>query len=280
MDGEYQGSTPSDDPEYLLGTGSDELDRLRFQHEVWRETTEALWRRAGFTTGQRLLDLGCGPGTASIDLARIVGPGGQVIAVDESERFLATLEAESRRLELRWITPLKTEVEGLDLPPGSIDGAYARWLLCFLPEPSEVVRRVARALRPGGVFVVVDYFNYLATTLAPRCAPFDRALRAVAESWRRSDGDLDIGSSLPGIFLADGLEIREIRTVARTARPGEPFWEWVERFFRGYAPRLREMGLLTVEEVEALLDAWRQRAENPASFLYVPPMLELIGVRP
>ena len=57
--------------DYLLGTGDDELARLEKQHRVWSAAARDLWRLAKFGPGQALLDLGCGPGFTSLDLARI-----------------------------------------------------------------------------------------------------------------------------------------------------------------------------------------------------------------
>ena len=52
----------SDRTDYILGTDAEELQRLEFQHRVWTKDAFALWERAGLGRGQRILDLGCGPG--------------------------------------------------------------------------------------------------------------------------------------------------------------------------------------------------------------------------
>jgi SAM-dependent methyltransferase len=70
--------------EYILGTDRDELRRLELQHEVWLADARAICTRAGFAPGHTLLDLGCGPGYASFELAHIVGPTGKIIARDKS----------------------------------------------------------------------------------------------------------------------------------------------------------------------------------------------------
>src|SRR5262245_48840980 len=66
---------PHDD--YVLGTRDDEVARLLLQHRVWRPRALDAWRRAGFTTGDTIIDVGAGPGHASVDLAQIVGPAGR-----------------------------------------------------------------------------------------------------------------------------------------------------------------------------------------------------------
>jgi ubiquinone/menaquinone biosynthesis C-methylase UbiE len=74
--------------EYVLGTGDEELARLGLQHRAWRLRALAAWRAAEIGPGQTVLDVGCGPGYASLDLAEMVGPCGRVVALDKSERFL------------------------------------------------------------------------------------------------------------------------------------------------------------------------------------------------
>ena len=71
----------TDEAEYILGTDHDEASRLRFQHEAWVRHAHALWERAGLRAGDVVIDLGCGPGYTSFDLARVVGPEGPISLV-------------------------------------------------------------------------------------------------------------------------------------------------------------------------------------------------------
>ena len=169
---------PAGEP-YLLGTDPEEGRRLATQHRAWAAAAPDLWDRAGFGPGARLLDLGCGPGFAALDLARRVGAGGRVLAVDESSRFIEALAREAARLGLAHLTARVGQAEELRLVPGSLDGAFARWLFCFLRDPVPVVERIASGLRPGGRVVLWDYLNYRAARLEPPCAAFERVLAPV-----------------------------------------------------------------------------------------------------
>ncbi len=62
------------DRDYVLGTHEKELARLGLQHRVWRPVVLDCWQKAGITVGKRVLDVGAGPGYATVDLAEIVGP--------------------------------------------------------------------------------------------------------------------------------------------------------------------------------------------------------------
>ena len=136
-----------------------------------------------------------------------------------------------RRRGLDHLTARVEQVETLQLDAASLDGAFARWLFCFLPDPTPVIERVVSGLRPGGRLVVWDYLNYRATTLQPPSAAFERVLAAVDESWRRTGGDLNVGGRLPGLIASAGCRALDLVPLLRFARPGTPLWEWPTGFF-------------------------------------------------
>ncbi len=265
--------------EYVLGTSDEELVRLGFQHRVWGEHAYAVWERAGFAPGQTILDVGCGPGFATVDLARIVGSSGRIIAVDESERFLEHLTAQVCAQGIHNVEMIHADVTSMSLVPESVDGAYARWVLCFVKEPMAVVNRVASALRPGGVFAVQDYFNYRAIALAPRSVILEKVIDAVEARWRGHGGDPDVAARLPSIMRKCGLELREIRPISRVARPGSALWNWPTTFFRNFVPLLVGDGLLTPADQLAFENEWTLRANDPDTFLCTPPVYDVIAVK-
>ena len=74
---------------YVLGTGADEFARLALQNRLWSDVAIHAWRRANLRIGDRVLDVGCGPGYAAADLSDIVTHHGRVVGVDESSTFVA-----------------------------------------------------------------------------------------------------------------------------------------------------------------------------------------------
>src|SRR6185503_16362618 len=134
---------------YVLGTHDEEIERLGLQHRVWRPRVSLAWRKAGFTVGQTILDVGAGPGYATRDLAEIVGPTGHVWALERSRRFLDVIEAYRDRDQSTNIHPVELDLDVDPFPTVEADGAWVRWVLCFVRHPREVLRKIARALRPG-----------------------------------------------------------------------------------------------------------------------------------
>src|SRR5688572_2810038 len=157
-------SQPTSNPkEYVLGTGADEVARLGLQHRLWSDAAHSLWRRAQIRIGHRVLDVGCGPGFAAFDMAQMVGKNGAVVGVDESAVYIAHLAAQAQSRSLPHCRGVVGDVQRLgDSMKGeqAFDMAYARWVLCFVPDPEAVVAGVAKSLRSGGRFCINDYFNY------------------------------------------------------------------------------------------------------------------------
>jgi ubiquinone/menaquinone biosynthesis C-methylase UbiE len=268
-----------EEKEYVLGTDGAELERLGLQHQLWLAQAAAIWERAGFRRGQRILDVGCGPGFAALDLAERLGPGGQIVAVDISRRFLAHLEQLAKVRGLTNIRTALSSVERLVIRESGFDGAYARWVLCFVRRPAAVLREVARRLKRGGTFVIQDYYRYENITIAPQSEVFRRVFRAVHQSWQARGGDPDIGCRLPGLLERAGFEVKEVAPIVRLARPGSPLWDWPDTFFDIYLPTLVKARFISATEERAFRREWARRSRDSGAFFTSPPMVEIIAVK-
>lgn len=271
--------TEPQEREYVLGTDEAERVRLGFQHQVWTGATVAAWERANFRRGATLLDIGCGPGYVTFDLADLVGSDGQVIGVDISQRFVAHVNAEAARRGMRHVTARVEDLASLSQPAASIDGAFARWVMCFLPDPGLVIQHVARALRPGAALAILDYSHYEGFRFGPASHAAERVFRAVADSFRAHGGNPDVGMMLPGHMRAAGLEVRSIQPLVRAGRPGTALWEWPRTFFQIFLPTLVAEGALTEAEHAEFWADYGERSADPGAFFMSPPMVEVIGVK-
>lgn len=266
--------------EYVLGTHDAELVRLGLQHRLWSEYTFACWRRCGIRPGSVVLDVGSGPGYTAFDLVPLVGPEGRVVAVDESERFLDHVRTRAAALGIANIETHLADAQAMEIPASSVDVAYARWLLCFVPKPEVVIESVVRSLKPGGVFAVQDYVNWAALSLSPESAAFLRVMPEVGRSWRDRGGDWQVGQRLPAMMAGAGLQIEEIRPLQRLARPSDPLWEWPTSFFSNFIPMLVEQGKVSPADWEELQRDWAERTKDPNAFFWTPSMVEIIARRP
>jgi len=269
----------SADRDYILGTHDDEIARLGLQHRVWRPRASDAWRRAGFTAGQTLLDVGCGPGFATIDLAEIVGDEGKVVAVDRSRRFLDALEAAARRRGIGHIATHEVDLDEGALPNVSADGAWVRWVFAFVTRPRELLGRIAARLKPGGVLVVHEYADYGTWRCAPRSAVLDRFVDVVMESWRDDGGEPDIGLDLP-VWLGElGLEARSLRPIVDAIRPADYAWQWPKSFIEVGIRRLVTLGRMNATSAAETAAAFATLESSPHALMITPLVLEILAVK-
>jgi ubiquinone/menaquinone biosynthesis C-methylase UbiE len=263
--------------DYVLGTGDPEIARLGLQHAVWRERALGAWRRAGVKRGRTVVDLGCGPGYAALDLAEIVGPTGKVIAVDRSHRFLEALGRAAAARGFTNIENVEADVNDLRLPERSVDVVWCRWLLIFTPDPEGVVARVAPVLKPGGALVLHEYGEYRTWRLAPRSEAHDRLVDAVVASWRAHGGDADVALRLPAAFRANGLRVEHLQPHIDAATPSDFVWSWAAAYVETGTKRLVELGFLDAEVADRVRSDWAAAEADPTSLMITPLVLEVVG---
>lgn len=263
--------------EYVLRSfDRSEISRLGHQHEAWRDDTNMVCEAAGFATGDRLLDLGCGPGFLTFDLAERVGSAGSVLGVDSSEGFIAYLSEEIRERGLNQVRAELADARELELAAGSLDGAICRWVLMFVSEPERVINTISRALRPGGVFAVMEYAQFRSTSLWPDGRCFGQLYEKVHELIATSGGDADIGARVPSLALDAGFEIEQLIPIWRVGGPGSSEWSWIEGTHPNH-PNLVEAGLVTSAELDDYYKEWEAASQNQAAVFTAPPVLATIA---
>ena len=271
------GRPMNDRTDYILGTDAEELERLQFQHRVWSKDAFALWERAGLGRGQRILDLGCGPGFATFDLATIAGPEGQVVGLDLSPKYISYARSQAAARGLGNVEFIEASFNDMDLEPGSFDAIYSRWAFAWINNVEEVARRASAFLKPGGVFLSHEYLRWETFRIVPERAEVRRIIDACRESWRVMDSEIDIGASLPALLRSSGLEVVRVASLSKLSKPGQMVWQWPAAFLKIYSLKLIDMGLLTRAERNAFLDIWPQVEADPDSMLIAPLMMEVVA---
>ena len=112
--------------------------------------SQRMLQLAGLSPGKRVLDIAAGTGEPAIPAARLVSPGGSVIATDFVEDMLAVAREKAARAGVNNVEFRRVDGEALDFPDGSFDAVTIRFGIMFMPEPDTCLRAVHRVLRSGG----------------------------------------------------------------------------------------------------------------------------------
>ena len=266
----------SEQNEYILGTDQAELHRLGLQHQIWSSEAQLGWQKAGFNVGQTILDLGCGPGFCTKELAYIVGKHGKVIGVDKSDNYIQFLQ-KTAELHSIPIEAIHSDFNDLKLSTNSLDAMYCRWALAWISNPKEILKKVFSALKPGGKMVIHEYFDWSTHQTQPSKPVLSKAIAACLKSFKEQEGDIDVGRDIPVMLEEMGMNIQSTRIMAKLANPNELTWQWPKSFYHVYFPRLVEMNYLSPAESEQALLDMEQLEKSASSQLFCPSLIEIIA---
>jgi ubiquinone/menaquinone biosynthesis C-methylase UbiE len=145
-----QDGAAAESHEYALERSDAERQRLILQDRVIGRRTESFLRAAGLGPGMRVLDVGCGAGDVSLLVARIIGASGSVLGVDVDGASIEIAQRRAAAAKSTNIEFLTTDIGAVVLE-ADFDAVVGRLILMHLPDPPLVLRRVAHALRVGGL---------------------------------------------------------------------------------------------------------------------------------
>ena len=267
----------STDRDYFLGTHDEEIARLGLQHRVWRPTVLESWRRAGIGVGSRVLDVGAGPGYAAADLAEIVGPDGEVVAVERSGRFVEAGRDMLMRHGFGNVRYHELDLMVDALPAGSFDASWCRWVACFVTSPTLLLDKIAAAIRPGGVAIFHEYIQYDSFRISTAGRHMREFVQQVERGWRAAGGEPNIAPAVVALLQERGFSIRDAIPRVFCVRPGDAMWQWPASFVNIHLQHQLELGRIDQAWADAVRGEFAAAQQKSATLLITPMVLEIVA---
>ncbi|QMU78756.1 methyltransferase domain-containing protein [Streptacidiphilus sp. PB12-B1b] len=223
--------------------------------------------------GQQLLDVGCGPGTITADLAALVAPG-RVTGVENTPGILeqaaynaAEAGAENTVFEV-------ADVHALPYADDSFDVVHAHQVLQHVADPVQALREMRRVCRPGGVVAVRDA-DYAAFFWYPQIPALDEWLRLYERTARANGGEPDAGRRLHAWAREAGFtDVTPGSSTWTYATEAERTWWgelWAERAtVSPFAAHAVRSGFATPADLQRIAEGWRAWAADPDGWLTIP----------
>jgi SAM-dependent methyltransferase len=220
-----------------------------------------------------VLDVGCGPGTITSDLA-VLSAHGRVVGVDAAEDVLAEARTAARERNLANVSFETGDVYHLAFPEGSFDVVHAHQLLQHLSDPVAALAEMSRVCRPGGIVAARDsdyggmFWYPESEDLTDWLALYRRVATAIGGepdagrrllSWARAAGFATIGASAS--------------TWCYTSPQDRTWWGklWADRLTKSsFGERALGYGLATAHDLERLADAWLAWSESDDGWFLIP----------
>jgi SAM-dependent methyltransferase len=242
--------------EYVLGSDEAEIVRLDGQAAAIAPATDVLLRAAGIGNGMRVLDLGTGLGHIAFQVAALVGSEGSVVGVDQAEAMLAVAERRRAAEAVDNLRFVRGDVRTFrDAEP--FDAVVERLLLFHLPDAVEVVRHHVEGLRPGGVFLAMD-FDIGASRAEPALELVTTVLGWIEAAFRSAGANPRIGAQLGQLLRRAGVADVASFGVQAYLPPDSPAGpRLLAGTLRTLAPQVVAAGIATAAEMG--LDTLQQR---------------------
>ncbi|WP_448268890.1 methyltransferase domain-containing protein [Nostoc sp. DSM 114159] len=195
---------------YVISGGQKGKDRLKVLAEVVQQTTLNLLKNVGVSEGMHCLDVGCGGGDVTIEIAKLIGEKGKVIGIDMDSSIIQLIQEEFQQeftnIQLRALNAFDLDEES------QYDLTYSRFLLAHLTNPGIVTTKMYHALKPGGVAIVeeTDFSGYYCH---PESQAFARYLELHRQVIDRRGGNVDLGAKIPKILRESGFKNIQVNLV-------------------------------------------------------------------
>lgn len=238
-------------------------------HSSRTVANSATYARPHFVPGVRVLDVGCGPGNLTAEIAGLVAPG-EVIGIDASTQVIT--QATERFGEEA--TFAVGDVLALDFPDDSFDVVHAHQVLQHLDDPVGALRELRRVARPGGVIAARDA-DYGGMTWAPATPELDRWMEIYQTMTAHQGHDANAARHLLGWAQQAGFTAVVATSSTWTyADPEQRSWwagVWADRVRQSsYRTQAVAQGLATDAELEEIAAGWQRWATRPDGFFVCP----------
>ena len=225
------------------------------------------------TAGLTVLDVGCGPGTITIDLARMVAPG-MVLGIDSARAPLEQARKTATREGITNVSFEQADVLALQAENGSFDVVHAHQVLLHLKDPVAALRELLRVARPGGVVAARDT-DYAAAMWWPPDPRLDLWLKVYRDVAHANGSEPDAGRRLLSWAHAAGAKnVIPSASIWCHSTPVERQWwggMWAERILNSrIAEQAIEGGHASPADLEVISVAWREWARHPDGWFAIP----------
>ncbi len=240
----------------------------------WRTVeNSAGYLSAHLRPGQSVLDIGCGPGTITVDIAARVDPG-RVTGIDVSEDVLDSARAEAEARGLSNDSYATADVHALEFPTAAFDVVHAHQVLQHVADPVRALREMRRVCKPGGVVAARDA-DYAGFIWFPQLPALDRWRDLYEQAAQANHGESNAGRQLLSWAQQAGFDdIVPTASVWCFATPDDRAWwggMWADRILHSSVARqLLDAELATPAELADIADAWRSWAAAPDGWLAIP----------
>jgi 2-polyprenyl-3-methyl-5-hydroxy-6-metoxy-1,4-benzoquinol methylase len=261
---------------HVIRGGLQGRERLRILARIMRPTTMVLFERIGLQPGMACLDVGCGGGDVTVELAHKVEPSGHVIGIDIDQAKIEMARREATELKLSGVEFRVSEIGKSD-KRAAFDAVYTRFVLTHLSDPASELAWMIGQLRPGGVVIVedIDFSGHFCHSDIPS---FRRYIELYSQVVQRTGADPHIGKRLPELLLDTGLKKVQMHVAQPAGIEGEVKL-MAPITMENVVDSVLAHGLASRQEINRIVDDLYAVADDHRTVMSLPRVVQAWGYR-
>ena len=239
-------------------------------HSVRTVANSAAYLLPYLLPGATVLDVGCGPGSITTDMAQHIGPQGHIVGIEPVDVPLTVARERALEAKLENVHFQLGDVYKLPFADNSFDIVHAHQVLQHLDDPVAALSEMRRVCAVGGVVAARDC-DYSVLSWYPLRPELDQWLAIYRENARHNGAQPDAGRYLRAWAHAAGFtDVRSSASVWCYGSEADTQWWgqiWADRVVEsGFASQTLERGLTTEESLQELRDGWLQWGADPDAY--------------
>ena len=262
---------------YILGNKDSEIARLETQANLFEALTRQALLNAGLKKGMNCIDIGCGSGSVTRLMAKMVGKTGRVVGVDKDNRYLSYCNrsiASKQNIEFLYDDISKSQ---LDLKR-RFDIVYSRFTFHHLTDRREALRSMKRMTKNQGIVIIQDLDHAPGSWLCyPENKVFNTLRKVYVALIKKGGGDPLVGRKLYKLLVDDSLDANMDCFSPCILMGHEPYSSLGWQLAESIKPQILDQGLQSEQEYYKMYEGLRTLAKDRGSFVTYARLFSALG---
>lgn len=258
---------------YILNTNTQARDRLTLQHQLYAKSSINLLKEAGISKGGTGLEIGCGSGEMTLELAELIGVEGALLAIDLSQDQLDHVQnLTNKHKNIRF---KQWDVNYLSDLNEQFDFIYCRMVLHYLKDAYSAILQMKNCLRPGGILICEEPSIFDSTFCSPPSKAYEQFTQWIRSCFTLNKCDFEIAHCLEQECSAAGFKVKHhtlFQPLLRTAKEKQIY----SMALQDVRPQLINLNIATQEEITALSHELISLANTESTMTWIR-MHQIIG---
>lgn len=234
---------------YILNTNNQARDRLSLQHLLYAKSSINLLKDAEISKGMTGLEIGCGSGEMTLELAELIGAEGSLLAVDLSQDQLDHVQNVTKNHKN--IRFKQWDINYLSDLGEQFDFIYCRMVLHHVKDAYSAILQMKSCLKPGGMIICEEPSIFDSTFCSPPSKAYEQFTQWIRSCFTLNKCDFEIAHRLEQECSAAGFEVKHhalFQPLLRTAQEKQIY----SMALQDVTPQLINLNIATKEEIDAL----------------------------